>query len=150
MTTSTGYTVRVATGLDLLHVVRLIERKPHLDADDMTARHKAAWSRMTSTSDLMVYLTEHAGDAVGTTAMLLMQHVTYDCRPTAFVESMYVRDDHRRRGVARMMLQRLLDDARQAGCHKVQLLSHKRRPTERTSCIARQGSSLRPKVFACT
>lgn len=121
-----GYAVRMATGRDLLHVVRLIERKPHLNGDDLTPRHKAAWSRMTTTSDLTVYLAELAGEAVGTTAMLLMPHVTYDCRPTAFVESMYVRDDHRRQGVARMMLRRLLDDARRAGCHKVQLLSHKR------------------------
>ena len=39
---------------------------------------------------------------------------------------MYVRDEHRRRGVARRMVERLLVDAREAGCHKVQLLTHKR------------------------
>jgi len=55
-----------------------------------------------------------------------MPHITYACRPTAFIESMYVRDEHRRRGVARMMVDRVLYDATNAGCHKVQLLTHKR------------------------
>ena len=65
-------------------------------------------------------------DAVGTTALLVMPHITYACRPTAFIESMYVRDDHRRRGVGRRMIERLLVDAGNGGCHKVQLLTHKR------------------------
>ena len=137
MTTSVGYTVRKATEPDLLQVVRLIERQRLLRAEDLTPRHKAAWSRMMSTADLTVYLAEHAGEEVGTTAMLLMPHLTYDCRPTAFVESMYVRDDHRRRGVARMMLARLLDDARRAGCLKVQLVSHKRHAADGAHALYR-------------
>ncbi len=59
-----------------------------------------------------------------TSALLVMPHFTYSCHPTAFIEAMYVRDEHRRRGVARMMVERLLDDARSAGCRKVQLLTH--------------------------
>jgi len=76
--------------------------------------------------DLSVYLAWHGDEAVGTTALLVMPHITYACRPTAFIESMYVRYDHRRRGVARRMVERLLVDAGNAGCHKVQLLTHKR------------------------
>lgn len=81
---------------------------------------------MMRTDDLTVYLAWRGEDAVGTTALLVMAHITNACRPTAFIESMYVRDEHRRRGVARMMVERLLDDASSAGCHKVQLLTHKR------------------------
>lgn len=81
---------------------------------------------MIATDDLTVYVAWHGTDAVGTTALLVMPHITYSCDPTAFIESMYVRDEHRRRGVARMMVERLLDDARSAGCRKVQLLTHKR------------------------
>ena len=81
---------------------------------------------MLLTDDLQVYLAWHGDDAVGTTALLVMPHITYSCRPTAFIESMYVRDQHRRRGVARQMVERLLVDAADAGCHKVQLLTHKR------------------------
>ena len=38
---------------------------------------------------------------------------------------MVVRYAHRRRGVATLLLQRALKDARAASCRKIQLLSHK-------------------------
>lgn len=118
--------VRTATMDDALAVVRLIERDPSMAAEELTERHRATWARMMATTDLTVYLALWGDDIVGTTAALVMPHVTYGCRPTVLVESMYVRDSHRRRGVASTMLQRLLDDARGQGCHKVQLLTHKR------------------------
>jgi GNAT superfamily N-acetyltransferase len=55
-----------------------------------------------------------------------MPHLTYDSRPTAFVEPLVVAQAHRRRGVGRLLMHRLVDDARRARVHKVQILSHKR------------------------
>ena len=78
-----------------------------------------------STHGLTVYLAWRANDAIGTTALLAMPHITYSFRPTAFLESIYVREEHRRHGVGRLMVERLLEDARRAGCYKVQLLTHK-------------------------
>ena len=120
------YAIQAARPDDLLAVARLIDRRPGLSEEDLTERQRATWARMLLTDDLTVYLAWHGDDAVGTTALLVMPHITYACRPTAFIESMYVRDEHRRRGVARRMVERLLVDARYAGCHKVQLLTHKR------------------------
>jgi len=78
------------------------------------------------TPDLTIYLAEQDAEPVGTATVLLMPHLTYDCSPTAFVEAVVVTPAHRRRGIARRLLARALDDAREAGCLKVQLLSHKR------------------------
>ncbi len=122
----TTYEVRIAHPGDLLAVVRLIEREAGLSAEALSSVQRATWERMMATPDLTVYLVYAGDEAVGTTAMLVMPHVTYACRPTAFIESMYVLDEHRRQGVARMMIERLLADARDLGCHKVQLLTHKR------------------------
>ncbi|WP_442928958.1 GNAT family N-acetyltransferase [Modestobacter sp. VKM Ac-2981] len=66
-------------------------------------------------------------DPVGTAATVLMPHLTYGSRPSAFIEAVVVAYAHRRRGVARLLVQRALDDARKASCRKVQLLSHERR-----------------------
>ncbi|MGH9205478.1 MAG: GNAT family N-acetyltransferase, partial [Acidimicrobiales bacterium] len=84
------------------------------------------WNRMMATDDLTVYLAETKGEAVGTACLLVLPNITYQCRPSAFIEPVVVKYDHRRRGVARLMLRRALDDARAASCLKVQLLSHKR------------------------
>ena len=92
----------------------------------VTDLERDTWVRMTRTPDLSVYLADVDGTAVGTAAMLLMPHLTYGCHPTAFIEAVAVKYAHRRRGIARQLLTQALDDAREAGCLKVQLLSHKR------------------------
>jgi GNAT superfamily N-acetyltransferase len=120
------YDIRAAEPNDLLSVARLIERRPELSTCDLTEAQREAWSRMMGREGLTVYVAWSADDAIGTTALLVMPHITYSCRPTAFLESMYVREEHRRQGVARMMVERVLEDAREAGCYKVQLLTHKR------------------------
>jgi GNAT superfamily N-acetyltransferase len=81
---------------------------------------------MMRTTDLSPYVAEVDEVVVGTATALLMPNVTYGCAPTAFIEAVVVRPSHRRRGIAKAMLQRILTDARVAGCNKVQLLSHKR------------------------
>ncbi len=81
---------------------------------------------MQRSEDLTVYLAEVDGEAVGTATQMLMLNVTYDCAPTAFIEAVVVAVEHRRKGIASAIMRRLLDDARGAGCNKVQLLSHKR------------------------
>ena len=43
-------------------------------------RQKAAWERLLATADLTVYLAETGAEAAGTASMLLMPHLTYDCR----------------------------------------------------------------------
>jgi GNAT superfamily N-acetyltransferase len=118
--------VRKASAGDLLAVVRLYQRAPDLPATHLSDRQRAMWDRMMATKDLTVYLAETHQQAVGTASLLVMPHITYDCCPTAFIEAMVVVAAHRRRGVGRLLLERLLDDARAASCRKVQLLSHKR------------------------
>tara|TARA_R100000306_G_scaffold42422_1_gene41110 strand:- start:328 stop:786 length:459 start_codon:yes stop_codon:yes gene_type:complete len=118
--------VRLAERDDLLVLTRLVELVPDLTAEQLSSVQRATWDRMMATDDLTIYLAEYDGEPVGYTASLQMPHLTYRCRPTVFVESMRVLEAHRRRGVARRMLQRLLADAQAAGCQKVQLVTHKR------------------------
>ncbi len=81
---------------------------------------------MLRSDDLTVYLAEVDDQVVGTATLMTMPNLTYGCAPTAFVEALVVAVGHRRAGVATAIMRRLLDDARSAGCNKVQLLSHKR------------------------
>ena len=88
--TRTACAVRKASPSDLLAVVQLIDRSPSLASDRLSNRQRAIWERMTTTSDLTVYVAETGSEIVGTASMLLMPHVTYDCRPTAFIEAVLV------------------------------------------------------------
>lgn len=136
------YRVRRASGADLPAVLEVLaqnqpvapQRPPHVSGAP-SERQRATWEHINATADLTVYLAVHPiedehGQAreqpVGTAAMLLMPHLTYDCRPSAFIEAVVVAYAHRRRGLARLLLHRALNDARVASCRKVQLISHKR------------------------
>jgi GNAT superfamily N-acetyltransferase len=119
--------VRPAAPGDLPGVLRVLDRAPAVDPDGITSRQRATWDRMLATEDLTQYVaTDPVGDVVGVVGLLVMPNLGYDCRPTAFIEAMVVDESHRRRGVGRLLIERLLADATAAGCHKIQLLTHKR------------------------
>ncbi len=137
------YLVRRASAADLPAVLEVLAQNqaaapahPPPAPGAPSERQRATWERVTGTADLTVYLAVHVvqnGDReqereqpVGTAAMLVMPHLTYDCRPSAIIEAVVVAHAYRRRGLARLLLQHALNDARAASCHKVQLLSHKR------------------------
>jgi GNAT superfamily N-acetyltransferase len=88
------------------------------------------WKRIQSTPDVTVFLAEIGDDAVGTACLLVLPNITYDCRPSAFIEAVVVKYGHRRQGVASSLLTHVLSQARQSDCCKVQLLTHKRHATD--------------------
>lgn len=69
--------------------------------------------------------------------MTVVPNLINDCRSTALVEPVLTAASHRRRGVGRLMLTRLLDDAHNAGSYKIQLLSHKRHAHDGTHAFSR-------------
>jgi GNAT superfamily N-acetyltransferase len=121
-------TVRIARSEDLVTILQVLSQQAPDGSgpDSVTSLQRETWSRMMKSGDLTVYLAEVSDRAVGTATMMTMPNLTYGCAPTAFVEAVVVIMSHRRRGVATALMQRLLSDARSAGCNKVQLLSHKR------------------------
>ncbi|WP_436771674.1 N-acetyltransferase family protein [Yinghuangia sp. YIM S09857] len=121
--------IREAAPDDLLRILAVHARgtpggQPPSAASELQQR---TWDRMLRCDELTVYLADLGGaEPVGTATVLVMPNVTYDCAPSAFIEAVVVAEEYRRRGIATAILRRVLEDLRAAGCHKVQLLSHKR------------------------
>ncbi|GIE85527.1 GNAT family N-acetyltransferase [Actinoplanes regularis] len=132
-----AYSVRPATDGDLASVLAVLadnqsSRPMELPAPatSPSSRQIAMWSRIARSPDVTVYLAEFDGQPVGTACLSILPNITYDCHPTAFIEAVVVRYEHRRRGVARLMLGRALEAARREDCFKVQLLTHKRHASD--------------------
>jgi predicted GNAT family acetyltransferase len=130
MSASSRYLVRVARVDDLAGVLAVHAEHAGEVLGSATERQLSTWQRMMVTSDLTVYVAELGERLVATATTLVMPNLTYGCAPTVFVEAVVVSPRHRRQGVATAMLERILTEARSAGCHKVQLLSHKRHATD--------------------
>src|SRR5215470_3296962 len=123
-----AFAVRVAGEADLSAVLRVLSLA---GSQGSALRYpsdleRQTWARMMQTDDLTVYLGEIDGEPVATAALLVMPHLTYECAPTAFIEAVAVVPEHRRKGFATGVVQRVLSDARGLGCNKAQILSHKR------------------------
>jgi len=125
---ATSFTVRTANLADLDAVLRVLALggSGGLTPGPPSEMELRTWDRMMSSAEMTVYLSESDGEAIGTAAVMMMPHVTYKCAPTAFIEAVVVVPGHRRKGVATLLMSRILGDARLADCNKVQLLSHKR------------------------
>lgn len=115
--------VRAAVLEDFGALLRVYEEDRSTEPTD---RERETWRTMLVTDNLSVYVAEVDEQVVGTATLLTMPNLTYACEPTAFIEAVVVRTPWRRQGIATSMLEHLLEDARAAGCNKVQLLSHKR------------------------
>lgn len=118
--------IRHAEPVDLDGLLALHVAQGNRTPGPPTEREAAAWNRMHATPDLAVYLAVFADAIVGTATAMALPHITYGCAPTLFVEAVLVHPNWRRHGIATALMRRVLADAAAAGCHKIQLLSHKR------------------------
>jgi GNAT superfamily N-acetyltransferase len=123
---ASAYEVRPARRGDLPGVLRLQSPSRALGSDQISETQQLTWAQMLGTDGMTVYVAVAGEEVVGTATLLVMPNLGYDCHPSALVEAMVVAVSHRRGGVGRMLVTRLLSDARAASCRKVQLLSHKR------------------------
>lgn len=130
--TVTELAVRVAGEGDLdrvllIHAAHTPEMRGTGPASPLEVR---TWKKMQRIAGLAVYLAEIGDLPVGTASFLVMPNLTNRCAPTGFIEAVVVVPNYRRRGVATALLDRILDDAEQEGCDKIQLLSHRRHASD--------------------
>ncbi len=134
MDTTTGRcVVRVAVPEDLVPLLQLHHRHEQPGQplpEPPTAPQQTTWDRMMATPNLTIYVATMGSNIVGNTCMTVVPGLINGCRPTAFVEPMLVAAAVRRSGIGRLMVDRLIADARAQGVYKVQLLSHKRHATD--------------------
>lgn len=139
--------IRTAGQDDLEAVLAIHAAHGSRESGPPSPSERKTWERMLSTGDLIVYLADVGGVSVGTATIMDMPNVTYGCAPTMFIEAVVVSPSWRRQGVATAILTLALADARRRGCHKVQLLSHKRHRTGAHQLYERMGFEAEAEGF---
>jgi len=66
---------------------------------------------------------EDGGEIAGTAVLLIVPNLSHAATPWALVENLIVDQRFRRRGLARMLLEYAVARAREAGCHRIELMS---------------------------
>jgi GNAT superfamily N-acetyltransferase len=97
------------------------EKLPPPDAEAVARLTEDAFGR--GRLELWVATTgDEAAGEVAAYAATFMTYSTFHCRPTLFLEDLFVRPDRRRQGVARAMLARLEEEAVRRGCARFEWL----------------------------
>ena len=68
------------------------------------------------------------GEIVGSGDLLIVPNLSHRGLPWAIVENVIVEESMRRKGIARKLMQHMIDFARRSGCYKIGLSSNKKRP----------------------
>ncbi len=121
--------IRLAREEDLLRLLQVYARSDEgLNPVVIAAspEEERTWREMLASASLSVYLATVEGQIAGTALLQRMPTLGYRCRPVAFVEAMVVSAAHRRTGIARQLIMHILQDAKDSGCHKIQVVTHKR------------------------
>lgn len=76
---------------------------------------------------MRIVVAEDRDGVIGAVMLAVLPNLTHGGRPWAQMENLVVDEDHRSRGVGRALMAWCEDEAREAGCYKLQFQSRNRR-----------------------
>ena len=127
-------TVRPATADDIPYILKLYGEQLAIDATEAEMRRNPSpedylrvFSEISSLPGCELIVVEEYGEVIGTTMLMIVPNLSHKGLPWAVVENVVVDEEHRRKGIGKLMMNYCEKKAEEAGCNKVQLLSNKSR-----------------------
>lgn len=117
-------TIRAAVDGDLEAVVALLGELH--DPPDAVA-DAVMWAAMLEQAGRVVLVADDGGHVAGTADLLIVPNLTRDARSWMQIENVVVALRFRRRGIGRALMDAAEQQARDADCYKIQLLSARHR-----------------------
>jgi GNAT superfamily N-acetyltransferase len=126
------FTVRKAQDTDITHVVRLL-------ADDFLGRQRESYNLplpasywrsfelIRSDPNNHIIVLEHDGEIIGAMQITFIPCLTYRGGKRCQIEGVRVDRRMRGQGLGRLLIEWAIDEAREQGCHLVQLTMNKER-----------------------
>ena len=114
---------RLAREDDLGALLELYRQLSPLKAVARAEAAPAIWRAMLERPGVTVIVAEHGDGLAATCTLVVVPNLTNGGRPYALIENVVAREDVRRCGFGRAVMQAALSEAWAAGCYKVMLLS---------------------------
>ncbi len=128
-----GVRIRDATAADLPRIVDLLQQESLGDerredpGPPLSDAYVRAFEAIEADPRQRLLVAEVDGAVVGTFVFIVIPNLSYRGRPVAQVENVVVDEPWRGRGVGEAMMRWAIEEARRAGCFRVQLTSNKAR-----------------------
>lgn len=128
----TGLLIRRASEDDLLAIVSLLKADSMGNAREdlgppLPDSYVEAFREIAADPRCALMVAELDGVVVGTFQRCFLRHLTFRGARVAQLESVHVAAPRRGQGIGNAMMQWAIEEARAAGCNRVQLTSHKSR-----------------------
>jgi ribosomal protein S18 acetylase RimI-like enzyme len=120
-------TIRKAIEQDIPRIIELYEELIEEKITISPGNLKSAFNEIGSMPGHSLLVADEDGLVVGTVLLQIVPHLSHNAQPFGAVENMVVDSRYPRQGIGRMLIDRVTALCREAGCYKVQLLSHKKR-----------------------
>ena len=89
--------------------------------------YRNVFSKMSNTPGYRLLVAEEDGSIVGTLVVAVLPGMAHGTSPFAVVEYVVVDENHRKKGIGKLLMDYAMDYARDAGCYKIMLTSDNRR-----------------------
>ncbi len=125
--------IRLAEERDVPRIVELYRELTITDSEVEHRRHPSladyqlVFAEIRADPRQQLFVAEVQGEVAGTIVLLIVPNLSHNGTPWAFLENLVVTENHRRRGLGRMLLEHAVGLARDSGCHMVELCSDVRR-----------------------
>lgn len=113
--------------LDLYFQLSQLGSRPEAAPRPVTEAHRAALRVLHADPRATCLVLEADGQVVGTLTLYVLANLSHGGRPFAVVENVVTDAAVRGRGLGRLLMTRAEELARQHGCYRIVLTSHRRR-----------------------
>ena len=126
-------TIRTATRDDLPAIIAMLANdhlgsKRERYADPLPDVYYSAFEAIDSDPNNEIVVAELDGKIIGTMQLTLIPNLTYQGGVRALIEGVRVDSTMRSAGIGRILFEWAIEQAKQRGCHMVQLTADKTRP----------------------
>ena len=115
--------IRLAQEKDYDSVISLMGQLNPDDKDIHEPLGHQLFSKIVNTQGLSLYLVEIDGKAISTCYLNVIPNLTRSGLPYALIENVVTDGKYRRKGIAKMLLKRVIADAFSLDCYKIMLLT---------------------------
>ena len=127
-TLSDGLVIRQASSTDLTQILSLLSQMHDEEpADPSTPELQETYEEILASRSRALLVVADNDELLGTLDLIVVPNLSRGGRPWAVIENIVVDSAHRRRGIGGALLDEAVEIAQEAGCYKVQLVSHSRR-----------------------
>ena len=116
--------IRPATLVDIPAILHLYETV--LDKNDVLTIEQAEihFNKIMSYPNYNVYVAENEANVVGTFALLIMDNLAHQGKPSGIVEDVVVAETYQNQGIGKAMMAYALEVCKTYGCYKMVLSSN--------------------------